>query len=49
MKQSIKITMLLMSVAILFSACKKNPDVNISNFNFIKAEAIILAIFIEIM
>lgn len=39
MKQSIKITMLLMSVAILFSACKKNPDVNKSNFNFIKAEA----------
>ena len=28
-----------MSVAILFSACKKNPDVNKSNFNFIKAEA----------
>ena len=39
MKQSIKITMLLMSVAMLFSACKKNPDVNKSNFNFVKAEA----------
>lgn len=39
MKQSFKITMLLLSVVVFFSACKKNPEKNKNKFNFTKAEA----------